>query len=67
MAAGYRTNYVDHIMGRGLTPSDFTAYKTQRFRWAFGAMQILREHWRKLARGGKLTTCLLYTSPSPRD
>lgn len=48
MEAGYHTNYVDHIMGRGLTPSDFTAYKTQRFRWAFGAMQILRAHWRKL-------------------
>jgi exo-beta-1,3-glucanase (GH17 family)/glycosyltransferase involved in cell wall biosynthesis len=48
MEAGYRTNYVDHVMGRGLTPSDFTAYKTQRFRWAFGAMQILRAHWRIL-------------------
>jgi exo-beta-1,3-glucanase (GH17 family)/cellulose synthase/poly-beta-1,6-N-acetylglucosamine synthase-like glycosyltransferase len=48
MEAGYATNYVDHVMGRGLTPSDFTAYKTQRFRWAFGAMQILRAHWRKL-------------------
>ncbi|PIV35660.1 MAG: benzoate transporter [Lysobacterales bacterium CG02_land_8_20_14_3_00_62_12] len=48
MEAGYRTNYVDHIMGRGLTPADFTAYKSQRFRWAFGAMQILRAHGLKL-------------------
>lgn len=41
---GYDTRYVDHIMGRGLTPSDFAAIKSQRFRWAFGAMQILKAH-----------------------
>ena len=48
MNAGYQTNYVDEVMGRGLTPADFTAYKSQRFRWAFGAMQILRAHWGKM-------------------
>ncbi len=32
-------------MGRGLTPADFTAYKSQRYRWAFGAMQILKARW----------------------
>jgi hypothetical protein len=42
-------------MGRGLTPADFTAYKSQRFRWAFGAMQILRRHWAWLTRPGPLT------------
>lgn len=41
---GYDTRYVDHIYGRGLTPSDFAAIKSQRFRWAFGAMQILKHH-----------------------
>ncbi len=41
---GYDTRYVDHILGRGLTPSDFASIKTQRFRWAFGAMQILKAH-----------------------
>ncbi|PLX75441.1 MAG: benzoate transporter [Azoarcus sp.] len=41
---GYDTRYVDHILGRGLTPSDFAAIKSQRFRWAFGAMQILKNH-----------------------
>lgn len=41
---GYDTRYVDHILGRGLTPSDFAAIKSQRFRWAFGAMQILKAH-----------------------
>jgi len=41
---GYDTRYVDHILGRGLTPADFPAIKSQRFRWAFGAMQILKHH-----------------------
>lgn len=41
---GYEIRYVDHIFGRGLTPSDFAAIKSQRFRWAFGAMQILKAH-----------------------
>ncbi len=40
----YDTRYVDHILGRGLTPSGFAAIKSQRFRWAFGAMQILKAH-----------------------
>ena len=42
MHAGYDARYVDAVMGRGLTPADFNAFKTQRFRWAFGAMQILK-------------------------
>jgi exo-beta-1,3-glucanase (GH17 family)/cellulose synthase/poly-beta-1,6-N-acetylglucosamine synthase-like glycosyltransferase len=41
---GYDTRYIDHVLGRGLTPSDFAAIKSQRFRWAFGAMQILKAH-----------------------
>ena len=53
--AGYTTVYVDEILGRGITPADFTAYKTQRFRWACGAMQILRKHARPLIRGKSLT------------
>ncbi|MDR2689609.1 MAG: glycosyltransferase, partial [Azoarcus sp.] len=45
---GYDTRYVDHVLGRGLTPSDFAAIKSQRFRWAFGAMQILKAHLPKM-------------------
>jgi len=48
MQAGYETVYVDEPFGHGVTPADFAAYKTQRFRWAFGAMQILRRHWSEL-------------------
>ena len=46
--AGYDTRYIDHILGCGLTPSDFAAIKSQRFRWAFGAMQILKAHLPKM-------------------
>jgi len=45
MQSDFRTVYVDEVCGRGVTPADFAAYKSQRFRWAFGAMQILRRHW----------------------
>jgi exo-beta-1,3-glucanase (GH17 family)/cellulose synthase/poly-beta-1,6-N-acetylglucosamine synthase-like glycosyltransferase len=51
---GYAAVYVDEALGRGLTPADFAAYKSQRFRWAFGAMQVLRRHWGWLTRPGKL-------------
>ncbi|MDR0700857.1 MAG: glycosyltransferase [Azoarcus sp.] len=51
---GYDTRYVDHVLGRGLTPSDFAAIKSQRFRWAFGAMQILKAHLPKMLGRGTL-------------
>lgn len=45
MNAGWETRYIDEVLGRGLTPSNFAGYKSQRFRWAFGAMQILKRRW----------------------
>lgn len=45
---GYELRYIDDTFGRGLTPADFKALKSQRFRWAFGAMQILKHHLPKL-------------------
>ncbi len=45
MNAGWETRYIDAVLGRGLTPSNFSGYKSQRFRWAFGAMQILKRRW----------------------
>lgn len=44
----YELRYVDEVFGRGLTPANFKALKSQRFRWAFGAMQILKHHAPKL-------------------
>ncbi len=55
MAAGGELRYVDEVLGRGLTPSDFRAFKAQRFRWAYGAMQILKAHFRALAGRSALT------------
>lgn len=49
MAQGYESVYVNEPFGRGLTPHSYESYKRQRFRWAYGAMQILRSHWRTLA------------------
>lgn len=51
----YDSVYMNHSFGRGLIPDDFGAYKTQRFRWAYGAVQILKRHWRDLADGNNLT------------
>lgn len=52
---GYELRYVDDTFGRGLTPADFKALKSQRSRWAFGAMQILKHHMPKLLGKSTLT------------
>jgi len=52
---GYEAVYMDNSLGKGLMPDNFSAYKTQRFRWAYGAAQILKRHWRSLAEGNRLT------------
>lgn len=54
MHAGMQTRYIDEVVGRGLTPADLSAYKSQRYRWAFGAMQILKRHWSWLTSPGPL-------------
>jgi len=55
MHAGYELVYVDELMGKGLTPADFKAYKSQRYRWAFGAMQILKGRWNWMTKKGPLS------------
>lgn len=55
MQEGFQTVYVDEAFGHGVTPADFAAYKSQRFRWAFGAMQILRRHFAELCMGRTLS------------
>ncbi len=45
---GYESLYVQETLGRGLMPLDFEGLKKQRFRWAFGGVQIIRKHWWKL-------------------
>lgn len=45
---GYHSVYINHAYGYGLLPTTFDDTKKQRFRWAFGGMQILRRYWRDL-------------------
>ncbi len=56
-AAGYSAAYVLESHGRGLMPDRFIDYKKQRFRWAYGAMQIMKHHagMLLLGRGTELT------------
>jgi hypothetical protein len=42
--AGYTALYTPVSMGRGLMPDTYAAYKVQRYRWVYGAMQILKRH-----------------------
>jgi exo-beta-1,3-glucanase (GH17 family)/cellulose synthase/poly-beta-1,6-N-acetylglucosamine synthase-like glycosyltransferase len=42
--AGYEGGYVEQSYGRGLMPDSFIDYKKQRFRWAYGSVQIMRRH-----------------------
>lgn len=48
MQIGYESVYIQERMGHGLVPDSFMAYKKQRFRWAYGAVQILKAHWKLL-------------------
>lgn len=41
---GYHAYYLPRSYGRGLMPDTFIDYKKQRFRWAYGAVRILRAH-----------------------
>ena len=53
----YDAVYVEHSYGKGLMPDSFGDYKKQRFRWAYGAVQIMRCHAGELfgSRDSKLT------------
>ncbi|WP_372020287.1 glycosyltransferase [Tistrella mobilis] len=44
MENGWSSVYSNHRFGWGVTPDSFMAYKKQRFRWAYGGMQIMRGH-----------------------
>jgi cellulose synthase/poly-beta-1,6-N-acetylglucosamine synthase-like glycosyltransferase len=55
-SAGYQAVYTSKSYGKGLMPDSFLDYKNQRFRWAYGAMQILRHHAKSLR--GKTPTKL---------
>ena len=52
---GYEALYIPKTYGRGLMPDTFIDFKKQRYRWAYGAVQIIRHHakalqWRNQSR-----------------
>ena len=48
---GWSGLHVDRSFGVGVMPLTFEALKGQRFRWCFGGIQILRQHWRLMLPG----------------
>jgi cellulose synthase/poly-beta-1,6-N-acetylglucosamine synthase-like glycosyltransferase len=48
---GWRAHYTNRRYGWGLLPQDYLAFKTQRSRWAGGAVQIVKKHWRQFLPG----------------
>ena len=48
LARGYRAAYIPTSFGHGIMPLTYEGLRKQRFRWAFGGIQILRKHWRLL-------------------
>jgi cellulose synthase/poly-beta-1,6-N-acetylglucosamine synthase-like glycosyltransferase len=51
LRAGWSGLHVDESWGKGIMPLTFEALKGQRYRWCFGGIQILRQHWRSLVPG----------------
>jgi len=56
LAEGYEAVYVKQSFGHGLTPDSFAGYRSQRFRWAYGAMQIMKRHFRWFLPGNRALT-----------
>jgi len=48
---GYSAAYAHDSYGKGLMPDTFIDFKKQRFRWAYGAIQIIKRHARSLFLG----------------
>jgi exo-beta-1,3-glucanase (GH17 family)/cellulose synthase/poly-beta-1,6-N-acetylglucosamine synthase-like glycosyltransferase len=53
---GWRALYTNRRYGHGLLPDTFEAYKKQRHRWAYGAVQIMKKHWRRFLPGASRLT-----------
>jgi Glycosyl transferase family group 2 len=53
---GWRGLYTNRRYGHGLLPDTFEAFKSQRHRWAYGGVQIIRKHWRRFLPGASRLT-----------
>ncbi|PLY07897.1 MAG: glycosyl transferase [Arcobacter sp.] len=54
--AGYTAHYTNRRYGYGLLPDTIEAFKTQRHRWAYGAIQILKKHYKEFLPSSKKLT-----------
>jgi cellulose synthase/poly-beta-1,6-N-acetylglucosamine synthase-like glycosyltransferase/exo-beta-1,3-glucanase (GH17 family) len=54
--AGYEAAYIPQTMGKGLIPDTLEAFMSQRYRWVYGAMQILKRHASAMFGGGTRLT-----------
>ncbi|MCC6918934.1 MAG: glycosyltransferase [Alphaproteobacteria bacterium] len=57
---GHESVYLPESFGKGLIPDTLGAYKDQRYRWVYGAMQIMKRH------GGALFGGKTQLTPSQR-
>jgi cellulose synthase/poly-beta-1,6-N-acetylglucosamine synthase-like glycosyltransferase len=48
LKAGFAGLYIHRSFGKGIMPLTFASLKSQRFRWCFGGIQILKRHRRDL-------------------
>ncbi len=48
---GYEATYIAKSYGQGVMPDTFIDFKKQRFRWAYGAVQVMRHHFGALFLG----------------
>lgn len=48
---GLSAAYFERSYGKGVMPDTFIDFKKQRFRWAYGAIQIMKRHTDALLRG----------------
>jgi exo-beta-1,3-glucanase (GH17 family)/glycosyltransferase involved in cell wall biosynthesis len=48
LTRGYHAHYTRQRFGWGVLPDTYLAFKNQRHRWTYGAMQIIRKHWRHM-------------------
>ncbi len=52
---GWRISYLPNLVIQGEIPPQITAFKMQQYRWARGAIQVLRKHFSKLIAGEQLS------------
>jgi len=60
LSHGHASAYCTESYGRGLIPHTFEDFQKQRFRWAYGAIQILKHHRRVLFQAGRLSLAQRY-------